>query len=106
MCWTISVLCLQAVLLTTLFVVCSHHPEDDQVKWITFGCFIGAESLLTFIVFANDKQRARNGEYRISEATLHLFTLFFGAIGAILGMCCCNHKTSKETFFVLQFFFQ
>jgi hypothetical protein len=62
-----------------------------------FICFV-AVNVLTFTLYALDKRRAKGSKWRISENMLILFTLAFGGIGAVLGMCFARHKTKKMKF--------
>ena len=55
-------------------------------------------SLVTFILFGADKRRAVRKQWRIPERTLLLFSLFFGAAGAFIGMYVFHHKTRKWKF--------
>lgn len=55
-------------------------------------------NLLTMLVFAVDKQRARRQAWRIPEATLLLLAALGGSPGAWLGMQLCHHKTQKRKF--------
>ena len=55
-------------------------------------------SLVAFIAMGTDKRRARRGLWRVPEATLFLFALLGGALGATLGMHICHHKTKHWHF--------
>ncbi|WP_255780532.1 DUF1294 domain-containing protein [Prevotella communis] len=55
-------------------------------------------NLLTFFVYGIDKWQARQGKWRISEATLLLFAVIGGSIGAWLGMRVWRHKTMHKKF--------
>ena len=54
--------------------------------------------MLTFFVYGIDKWQARQGKWRISEATLLLFAVIGGSIGAWLGMRVWRHKTMHKKF--------
>jgi len=45
-----------------------------------------------------DKRRAKNHEFRISERTLWLVALFGGAVGTTAGMQLYRHKTKHTSF--------
>ena len=60
--------------------------------------FIAAMSLITFLLYGTDKQRARYGEWRISEKALLLCSLLGGAIGGFLAMRIFRHKTKHWYF--------
>ena len=68
-------------------------------------------NVLTFLVYGIDKwcstsgrllptgrKKARQGKWRISEATLLLFAVIGGSIGAWLGMRVWRHKTMHKKF--------
>jgi len=63
-----------------------------------FTVFLVAANVFTFALFALDKRRAIKNKWRISESCLILFTLAFGAIGAVFGMYLLRHKTTKTKF--------
>ena len=50
-------------------------------------------NLVSFFLMASDKRRARAGRRRIPEKTLFLSAGCFGALGGVLGMFLCHHKT-------------
>jgi len=56
---------------------------------------------LTFIIYGVDKFLAFKHCYRISERLLYLFSIFGGALGALLGMFCFRHKTLKLRFYLV-----
>jgi len=55
-------------------------------------------NVLTFLVYGIDKWKAKNGSWRISEATLLLLAIIGGSIGALLGMKVWHHKTMHKKF--------
>lgn len=69
----------------------------DKLFYICAGLIL-VMSIVAFCFYANDKKRARNGAYRISERTLLLLALAFGAPGALIGMYVLRHKTLKKKF--------
>ena len=54
--------------------------------------------VVTFLVYGIDKLKAKQGSWRISEATLLLLAVFGGSIGALLGMQVWHHKTMHKKF--------
>ena len=62
---------------------------------------VGVMSLVAFITYGLDKQRAINGTRRVPERTLHLMALFGGWPGALLGQRQFRHKTQKVKFRVV-----
>lgn len=55
-------------------------------------------NILTFAVYGIDKRKARQGSWRISEATLLMLAVIGGTIGALLGMQVWRHKTMHLKF--------
>jgi len=56
---------------------------------------------LTFVLYAHDKSRARTGESRIPEKTLHLCELAGGWLGAFIAQRTLRHKNSKNSYQVV-----
>nr|OED51099.1 hypothetical protein BEI47_10510 [Aliivibrio fischeri] len=55
-------------------------------------------SLITYIAYGFDKRAAENGNWRISEQTLHIFSLVGGWPGALIAQQNFRHKTQKQPF--------
>jgi len=55
-------------------------------------------NVVTFCVYWWDKEAARDGEWRVSEARLLQFALFGGSLGAVAAQKLLRHKTRKEPF--------
>ena len=55
-------------------------------------------NVLTFLVYSIDKWKAKQGSWRISEATLLILAVIGGSIGALLGMQVWHHKTMHKKF--------
>ena len=55
-------------------------------------------NVVTFLVYGIDKRKAKQGSWRISEATLLILTIIGGSIGAMLGMKVWHHKTMHKKF--------
>lgn len=72
-------------------VVFGNFPEK------LFYGYLGL-SMLTFIAYANDKSKAKNGGWRTQESTLHLFSLAGGWPGAALAQQFLRHKSAKKAF--------
>ena len=67
--------------------------------FILLGLF-GLMSIITFIVFGIDKQKAKKSKGRIKERTLLYLCILGGALGGFAGMYFFRHKTLKPKFFV------
>ena len=55
-------------------------------------------NIVTFLVYGIDKWKAKQGSWRISEATLLILGAIGGSIGALLGMKIWHHKTMHKKF--------
>ena len=53
-------------------------------------------NIVTFLVYGIDKWKAKQGSWRISEATLLMLAVIGGTIGALLGMQVWRHKTMHK----------
>ena len=55
-------------------------------------------NLISFGLMAYDKRCAKVGKWRVSEKALFLAAACFGALGGVLGMQLCRHKTKHWYF--------
>ena len=55
-------------------------------------------NIVTFLIYGIDKWKAKQGSWRISEATLLILAVIGGSIGALLGMKVWRHKTMHKKF--------
>ena len=55
-------------------------------------------NVVTFLVYGIDKWKAKQGSWRISEATLLMLAVIGGSIGALLGMKVWRQKTQHKKF--------
>jgi uncharacterized membrane protein YsdA (DUF1294 family) len=55
-------------------------------------------NIISFFTMGIDKNRAKRGEWRISEATLWWLAIFGGALGGWIGMRVYHHKTKHPSF--------
>ncbi len=58
-------------------------------------------SLVCFVAYGWDKNRAATGGRRVPERTLHILSLLGGWPGAFLGQQHFRHKTKKLTFLIV-----
>ncbi len=58
-------------------------------------CAYGLVSIVTFCLYAHDKQSALKGRWRTPESTLHIAELIGGWPGALLAQQLYRHKTRK-----------
>lgn len=69
---------------------------QSMETWILY--YLAIINAITFIVYGIDKLKAKNGKWRIPEATLLLLAIIGGSIGAWFGMTVCHHKTQHKKF--------
>lgn len=62
--------------------------------------YLFAINLITFLVYGEDKRRAKCGAWRISENMLIGLAAAGGSVGAYIGMQCFRHKTKHMKFVV------
>lgn len=63
-----------------------------------FIYYLGIINVIVFIVYGIDKFKAKNGIWRIPEATLLLLAVVGGSIGAWCGIKAWHHKTMHKKF--------
>ena len=69
---------------------------------LIYGIWLVSASLVTFLLYGDDKAQARRGGWRIPEAVLHWLALAGGFPGGWAGRSVFHHKTQKGFFtFVL-----
>ena len=61
-------------------------------------CLYPAMSYFTFLLYADDKYRAKHKKWRTPEKTLHLCELIGGWIGAFIAQRKLRHKNKKESY--------
>lgn len=67
-------------------------PLERLALWLVFV------NLLTLILFALDKHRAKHRRWRVPEAALLLPALLGGSLGGLVGMELFRHKTRRTLF--------
>jgi uncharacterized membrane protein YsdA (DUF1294 family)/cold shock CspA family protein len=91
---------LEVLLLSILPLIGSLH-----FVWITANpiplILYPVMSLLTFAVYADDKSRAKRGEWRTPEQTLHLCELAGGWLGGFVAQRRLRHKNIKTSYQVV-----
>ena len=63
-----------------------------------FYTFIAILNVITFLIYAIDKWKAKKNRWRIPESILLLLAVLGGSIGALLGMKIWHHKTMHKKF--------
>lgn len=60
--------------------------------------YLGLINIISFMVYGIDKLKAKQGKWRIPEATLLLLAIIGGSIGAWCGVKMWHHKTLHKKF--------
>ncbi len=71
---------------------------QNQLYLKMFIIYLLLTNVVSFGLFAWDKQRARQGAWRIKEQTLFLWAIIGGSLGGWLGMRVFRHKTRHLKF--------
>ena len=72
----------------------------DRLPILVLALYAGL-SVVTFVVYWEDKSSARKGTRRTPENTLHLLAVAGGWPGALIGQQTLRHKTQKVSFRVV-----
>ncbi len=74
-----------------------------SLPFAVLGLYLVA-STIAFMAYQRDKSKAENHQWRISEDTLHLWSLLGGWPGAALAQKLLHHKSKKRSFQVVYWF--
>ena len=66
------------------------------MKWIFWYLLI--VNIVTFLIFAIDKWKAKNKKWRIRESVLLTFSAIGGVVGGLMSMYAFRHKTQTAIF--------
>ena len=69
---------------------------------VMFGVYLGIVNVITFVLYAYDKAAAIGQRARVSEFSLHMWSLMCGWSAGVLAQFIFNHKTTKLSFRVQQ----
>ncbi|MFS1981685.1 DUF1294 domain-containing protein [Vibrio lentus] len=79
------------LVLVAVSVLFSESSKALLVWYLVIG-------IVTFFVYAKDKRAAINGNWRVPEKTLHIFSIAGGWLGALIAQDKLRHKTQKQPF--------
>ena len=85
------------VVVAAFFAALLAAVELHRLPWIVVAAYL-LTSVVSFVLYAIDKSAAKNGGWRTSEGTLHLFDLVGGWPGGLLAQRALRHKTTKQSF--------
>ena len=69
-----------------------------MIPFISFSAYLLLSSLVAFVLYVLDKNKAKKGKWRIKEQSLLIASFYGGAIGGYTAMFLARHKTSKWYF--------
>ncbi|MDH5917708.1 DUF1294 domain-containing protein [Vibrio splendidus] len=86
---------IQIVITYLVLVAVSVLFAESSKELLVWYLVIG---VVTFFVYAKDKRAAINGNWRVPEKTLHIFSVAGGWLGALIAQEKLRHKTQKQPF--------
>ena len=86
---------IQIVITYLVLVAVSVLFVESSKVLLAWYLVIGAA---TFFMYAKDKRAAINGNWRVPEKTLHIFSVAGGWLGALIAQDKLRHKTQKQPF--------
>jgi uncharacterized membrane protein YsdA (DUF1294 family) len=89
---------MSVVLLIGLLILPVIAGQRSGVNFLWVIAYALIINLLTYWVYARDKRRAENGEWRMSEVRLHRLELLGGWPAAFLAQRRLRHKCSKRSY--------
>lgn len=98
-CWTLTAMCktsMHLLFTSSLVFLTGSYSRGYTPLLLTFIYLFS--SLITYAVYHIDKSAAMEGRWRVSEKTLHFWSLLCGWPGAIIAQEHLRHKTKKKDF--------
>ena len=89
---------MSVAVLICLLVLPGIAVQHDGIDCRWVGAYVIVISAFTYWVYARDKRRAENSEWRVPEARLHLLDLLGGWPGGFLAQRRLRHKCSKGSY--------
>ena len=77
------------------------HLEYIDFILIIYIIYLLFMSIISFLLYHNDKKLAIKGQERIKEKTLLSSAIYGGSIGSFLGRIIFHHKTNKIFFSII-----
>ncbi|WP_309497527.1 DUF1294 domain-containing protein [Sulfurovum sp.] len=88
--------------ISIFYLILFHFTQIKEVEIYIIPYYI-LVGVLTYYIYSKDKDFAQNGNWRISESTLHFLSIFGGWTGAIIAQNILKHKSSKISFKIIFF---
>ena len=76
----------------------------NEIILVAYAALMVLMSLVALAAYFRDKKLAVKQKERTKEKTLLFYSVFFGAIGALLGRILAHHKTDKVYFSIVIYF--
>lgn len=90
------------LIITIFYFILFYLIHDKKIATYTILYYL-LMSVFTFYIYSKDKDFSQDGNWRISEQTLHLLSMMGGWLGALIAQDKLNHKSSKTNFRILFF---
>ena len=87
-----------ALLLSLLAFASIAWMLTQKLMPVMFGVYLGIVNVITFALYAYDKAAAIRQRARVSEFSLHMWSLMCGWPAGVLAQLIFNHKTTKLSF--------
>ena len=87
-----------ALLMSLLLIVSVAWMLSKGLMPVIFGIYLGIVNAVTFLLYAYDKAAAIHQRDRVSEFSLHMWSLMCGWPAGVLAQLIFNHKTTKLSF--------
>lgn len=87
-----------ALLLSLLAFASIAWMLTQKLMPVIFGVYLGIVNVITFALYAYDKAAAIGQRARVSEFSLHMWSLMCGWPAGVLAQLIFNHKTTKLSF--------
>lgn len=87
-----------SLVLFSTFSVVLYYLFDLKLIPLELVCLYAIMSVISFLMYAKDKNAAEWGTWRTSESTLHTLSLLGGWPGAALAQSFLRHKSKKVSF--------
>lgn len=76
----------------------------NEIILLAYAGLMILMSLVALMAFFRDKKLAVKQKERTKEKTLLFYSVFFGALGALIGRILAHHKTDKVYFSIVIYF--
>ncbi len=90
------------ITITIFYLMLFYLTQNTTIEFYIIP-YYALISILTFYIYASDKNSAQDRDWRISENTLHFLSIIGGWSGALLAIDKLQHKSRKKSFKIVFF---